>query len=77
VHGLIKVDRYQGEWKHDKKHGKGSYFHVEGAHYEGEWKHGEKSGFGIYYYADKDRYFSPRPVNLPRLASPFSPFASL
>jgi hypothetical protein len=49
------INRYQGEWKHDKKHGKGSYHHVEGARYEGEWKHGEKSGFGIYHYADKDR----------------------
>ncbi len=53
---LNEYIRYEGEWKHDKKHGKGNYFHVEGARYEGEWKHGEKSGFGVYHYADRDRF---------------------
>ena len=27
----------EGEWKDDRAHGKGVYFHTDGAKYEGEW----------------------------------------
>jgi hypothetical protein len=30
-------DAYEGEWKDDKAHGKGIYYHNDGARYEGEW----------------------------------------
>ena len=28
---------YIGEWKDDKAHGNGTYYHADGAKYEGEW----------------------------------------
>ena len=30
-------DRYEGEWKDGKYHGKGEYFHADGAQYNGDW----------------------------------------
>jgi hypothetical protein len=33
---------YQGEWKDDKKHGKGKYTYASGNVYEGEWKDDKK-----------------------------------
>jgi hypothetical protein len=30
--------RYEGEWKNNKAHGKGKFFHVDGDIFEGEWQ---------------------------------------
>ena len=33
-------EKYVGEWKNYKFHGKGKYYYMNGATYEGQWKDG-------------------------------------
>jgi len=40
-------DKYEGNWKNDLMHGKGTYYYPNGNKYEGEFKNGRKTGFGI------------------------------
>jgi hypothetical protein len=47
---------YQGEWKDNNKHGKGTYYWANGGRYEGEWKDDKMHGKGTNYYASGDRY---------------------
>ena len=53
-------DRYEGEWKDNKKEGKGVYYWNrspwKGDVFEGEWKNNKKEGKGIYYFSDGDFY---------------------
>jgi hypothetical protein len=49
-------DRYDGEWKHNKKHGIGSYRFVKGDYYEGVFEDGYKHGEGTYRYPNGDIY---------------------
>lgn len=37
-------------YKEGQKHGRGSYFYVNGNRYEGEWTGDRKNGHGIYFY---------------------------
>jgi len=48
-------DMFEGEWKDDRKHGKGTYI---GELYSGEFKdgHGKMHGKGIYNYASGSVY---------------------
>ena len=39
-------DTYDGEYKNDKKDGKGIYISIEGYKYEGEFKDGLRQGKG-------------------------------
>ena len=48
-------DRYEGEWKNDKREGKGIYYYKSGSRYEGEYKKNKKEGKGIYYYEDDEK----------------------
>jgi hypothetical protein len=48
--------KYDGEWKDEKKNGKGVYKFANGGKYEGEWKDGNKHGKGIYISANGDKY---------------------
>ena len=41
-----------GEYKDDKKHGQGAYYHASGAKFVGEYKDGKKNGLGTYTWAD-------------------------
>ena len=34
--------RYEGDWKNDKKQGKGIIFYNNGSRYEGDWKNDKK-----------------------------------
>lgn len=45
-----KEMKYVGEWKFNKKHGKGTYFFNSGAKYEGEYKEDYKDGVGKYTF---------------------------
>ena len=50
-------DRYEGEWRDDKRHGKGvvTYAGPNGTvqeKYEGDWVDGKMHGWGKYFYAD-------------------------
>ena len=56
-------DVYDGEWKNDKRHGKGNNENnigilnlMKGDKYDGEWKEDLKEGYGIYYYLDGSKY---------------------
>jgi hypothetical protein len=49
-------DKYEGEWKEGKKHGKGTYSFASGSKYEGEWEEDKKHGKGTYSYASRDKY---------------------
>lgn len=37
-----KGARYEGEWKNDRKEGKGCYHFSNGDHYDGEWRNDVK-----------------------------------
>lgn len=47
---------YTGEFKHNKKHGKGKMIYSSGGTYEGEWKEGFRDGKGILTKQDGDVY---------------------
>ncbi|EGF76275.1 hypothetical protein BATDEDRAFT_92863 [Batrachochytrium dendrobatidis JAM81] len=44
---LINGDRYIGNWKDNKRHGKGMHFYKKSGNvYEGEWENDQRQGFG-------------------------------
>ena len=49
-------DRYEGEFRNNKKEGKGIYWWHDGDRYEGDLRNGKKEGKGIEYYNNGDRY---------------------
>ena len=49
-------DRYEGGWKDDNPHGKGTYHYADGNSYEGRWAWGIKEGKGIFRWAAGERY---------------------
>ena len=53
---LDNGDRYDGEWKHNKKHGTGIYKFAKGDYYEGVFEDGYKHGEGTYRYPNGDIY---------------------
>ena len=66
-HGIMMFDngaKYEGQWKNDKKNGKGvftssHYFNCEnnvGMKYEGEFKDDKFDGYGITMYTNGDKY---------------------
>src|SRR5271170_1288506 len=52
----VKGGSYQGDWKHDKRHGYGVRKWPSGDVYEGEWKNNKMEGKGKYVYANGTRY---------------------
>ena len=50
-------DRYEGDWKYDKKHGVGIMTYANGDRYEGDWNDGHRHyGKGIMTYTNGDEY---------------------
>ena len=49
-------DKYEGEWKHCKKHGKGQDYFVNGNEYIGRYQDGIPDGQGEYYWKDGSFY---------------------
>ncbi len=41
-------DKYEGEWKEGKFHGKGKYFYANGSIFSGLYKSGKKHGEGVF-----------------------------
>ena len=41
---MCSSDLYEGEYKDDKKNGKGIFYYNKGDRYEGEFKDGKKNG---------------------------------
>ena len=64
--GPYKGDKYEGEWKNDKRDGKGILIFPNGDRYEGDFKEDKQEGKGIYYYKNGDRemgdYFDGRKI---------------
>ena len=54
--GPYKGDKYEGEWKNDKRDGKGIDIFHNGAKYEGDYKNGKFDGKGILIFPNGDRY---------------------
>ena len=48
--GKNKGDKFVGEFKNDKRHGNGTYFHKNGDKYVGNYKNGKIDGYGVYNY---------------------------
>ena len=49
-------DIYDGEWKDDKQHGKGTFKWPHGDMYEGEWKNDKAHGKGTFKWPHGDMY---------------------
>ena len=49
-------DRYEGEFKDDKRTGRGTYYWASGNRYEGEFVDGDFNGWGKKYWASGKRY---------------------
>uniref|UniRef100_A0A7S3YDZ5 MORN repeat-containing protein 5 n=1 Tax=Lotharella globosa TaxID=91324 RepID=A0A7S3YDZ5_9EUKA len=47
---------YEGEWKANKKHGKGVFKYPNGDKYEGQWRNDQKTGQGVYTFKNGDKY---------------------
>ena len=57
---LSSRGKYEGEYKNDKKKGKGIFYwninKLKEDKYDGDWKNDKKEGKGILYFAEGDRY---------------------
>ena len=49
-------DRYVGESKDGKMHGKGTYYCANGEIYNGDWVNGKRTGYGLYNWPNGDQY---------------------
>lgn len=45
-----------GEWRNNKAHGKGKFWHVDGDIFEGQWADDKANGYGIYNHAHGAKY---------------------
>lgn len=52
----LKINRYEGNWLEDQRHGQGTYTFASGGGYRGEWKQGQMDGMGCYTSATGARY---------------------
>ena len=43
----LNKDKYEGDFKADKREGDGRYFFNDGHVYEGEWKSDQENGHGV------------------------------
>jgi hypothetical protein len=48
--------RHEGNCLNNKKHGKGTFYWVNGARYDGDLLKGQRTGAGTYYYANEVKY---------------------
>ena len=48
-------NRYEGDFRDDKRTGRGIFTWPDGDHYDGDFIDGKRHGRGIFTWADKDR----------------------
>ncbi|CAF4180006.1 unnamed protein product, partial [Adineta steineri] len=63
VHIYGDGSRYEGEWKNQKQHGKGTGYYVDGDKYTGDWIDNKRTDQGIFAWANGDRYEGQREDN--------------
>ena len=61
---IYSRNKYEGDFKKDKKEGKGIMYFNNGDRYEGDGKNGNAEGKGICFTKDGDRYEQRRKRNL-------------
>lgn len=49
-------ERYQGEWRDNKKHGKGTVIYKNGDKYEGDWEFDMRQGLGTLWIFKEGKY---------------------
>lgn len=49
-------EQYDGEWKDNKRNGKGKCAWASGSWYDGEWKDDKCDGHGIYFFVNQGTY---------------------
>jgi len=49
-------DRYEGGWKEDNPHGRGTYWYADGNSYDGQWAWGSKEGKGTFSWTSGEKY---------------------
>lgn len=49
-------ERYQGEWRDNKKHGKGTVIYKNGDKYEGDWENDVRHGLGTLWIFKEGKY---------------------
>ena len=48
--------KYVGEWRDDKRHGRGTFTYISGDKYVGEYSDGERRGQGVWTGANGEKY---------------------
>ena len=48
--------KYEGQWKDHKPHGKGKFTHSDGDVYEGQWAEDQANGLGMYVHSNGAKY---------------------
>ena len=54
----VSVDKYEGQFKDGKRHGRGTFTHANGDKYEGQFKDDLKNGLGTYEYLQRSELAS-------------------
>jgi hypothetical protein len=54
---MVIIDEYfLGQYRGDKKHGKGTYYFANGNQYTGDWVDDQRTGRGIFIWTNGNRY---------------------
>ncbi len=54
---MTKIDELLlGQYKQDKRNGRGTYHYKDGSRYEGDWIDDQKAGHGVFIWPTGDRY---------------------
>ena len=56
LYKYVNSDRYDGEWKDGKRHGRGIFQWANGDEFSGGWNDGARHGQGVQYYRNGDLY---------------------
>ena len=48
-------EKYEGEWKNDKRNGQGTNTWSDGRKYTGEWKDEKQHGYGVFIHSDGNK----------------------
>jgi hypothetical protein len=49
-------DKYEGDWRNDKRHGQGTSTYANGGKYVGEYQDNKKTGIGTFFFSTGDKY---------------------